>query len=313
MINENIKTIGFSKWNLWFMVFVIYFYSIETANAQIVAKDSPGAITTFNNFREPSAIFIGSGLGNMEPLIFEGDLIPYFMLSINKNVRWGVELSPRIIMRMYNTDSYPVRTPSFMPRFTFFYQLIDNENKKRDLFTYFSLFHHSNGQDGNFYLADGHTINTKSGNFSANWLEAGAFFSRPDQTISGNINYFKLYAAYDISQEENLDGVYGRLRLFGDFKNNLNVSNIINVFRKADKYSKVLINQSLKLGWIAGYLTNTKELDKKRLIFQYTLSYEPLFMNNVNLFVQYYYGQDYYNIYFNRTLNVIRFGIASKI
>jgi len=275
--------------------------------------NSAASIATYNMFREPSTLMFGSGFGNLEPLIFEGDLVPYFMLSINRNVRWGIELSPRIRLRMYNKKSYPIRTPSYIPRITFFYQLVDQADKKRDVFTYCSIYHHSNGQEGDFYTNNGTTINTKSGSFSANWIEAGAFLSRPAPYLPYIINYFKLYAAYNFSQETSLNGIYGRWRFYGDFQSNLNLSKLFRVSRQTDKNHKYLLTQSIRLGWIAGELDDTRNIDRKRLIFQYTVSFMPSFLTNVTLIAQYYYGEDYYNIYFNRTLNVLRFGIASKI
>ncbi|PKP10427.1 MAG: hypothetical protein CVU09_07190 [Bacteroidetes bacterium HGW-Bacteroidetes-4] len=93
---------------------------------------------------------------------------------------------------MYNQDSYPVRTPSFMPRATFFYQFLDKESGKRDLFTYSSIMHHSNGQKGSFYNSDSTSINTLSGSFSSNWVEAGLFLSRPNDRLLFNTNYIEL-------------------------------------------------------------------------------------------------------------------------
>jgi len=298
------------RYILFFFCFILSAKAVHPQSEVLVS--TPASISTYNTFREPSKLIIGSGFGNMESLIFEADLVPYFMLSINKNVRWGIELSPRIIMRMYNRESYPVRTPSFMPRITIFYHLIDTEDEKRDLFTYASLYHHSNGQDGNFYTADGITINTKSGSFSTNWIEAGVFLSRPDPNFTHNVNYFKFYAAYDFQQDLNMDGIYGRLRFITNLQSNLNLSKVFSVFRHADKSRIYTLNQSVRLGWIADQLIDIKGFDRRRLLFQYTVNIKPPFLNNVTIFAQYYYGQDYYNIYFNRTLNVLRFGISTR-
>jgi hypothetical protein len=271
------------------------------------------AISTFNMFREPSYILFGSGLGTLEPLIFEGDLIPYFIISVSKRVKWGLELSPRIIIRMYNQDSYPVRTPSFKPRATFFYQFLDEETGKRDLFTYISIMHHSNGQEGSFYNTDSTTINTLSGSFSTNWVEAGMFLSRPNNRLQFNTNYIKLYAMYNYSQEPELSGIYGHLRFFIQFKSTVKLSDAFRIIvAPQDKNKKYAFNQSLRLGWIAGELNDAKNIDIHRLMFNYTLSVKPTFLNDVNIFVQYYYGQDYYNIHFNRQISVFRVGISTK-
>lgn len=73
-----------------------------------------------------------------------------------------------------------------------------------------------------------------------------------------------------------------------------------------------MLTVSTKLGWILSEYNNRKTFDIKRLIIKETISFKPRFLKDVTLFAQYYYGQDYYNIYFNRTLHVFRFGIMAK-
>ncbi|NHB68836.1 hypothetical protein G8O23_09095 [Bacteroidales bacterium M08MB] len=276
-------------------------------------KGRRNAISTFNMFRDPSYILFGSGLGNMEPLIFEGNLAPYFMISISENVRWGIELSPRIVIRMYNEYSLPVRTPSFMPKVTFFYQFLDKENGKRDLFTYITTMHHSNGQEDDFFNPDSTTINTLTGNFSTNWIEGGLFLSRPNAKLLFNTNYIKLYATYNYMQEQKLSGTYGRLRFFVNIKSSVKLSEAFKIIvAPEDLNKKYAFNQSIKVGWIAGKLNDEQNFSIKRFTVNYTVSFTPTFLKDVNIFFQYYYGQDYYNIHFNRQLNVIRIGISSK-
>ncbi|MDY0201467.1 MAG: hypothetical protein RBR40_10825 [Tenuifilaceae bacterium] len=275
-------------------------------------EEKTNAVSTFNLFREPSYILFGSGFGNLEPLVFEANIVPHFMINFSEKVKWGIELSPRIVFRMYNQHSHPVRTPSFMPKGTFFYQFMSKENKKRDVFTYVSVMHHSNGQEGDFFNADS-TINTLTGNFSTNWVEGGLFFSRPNPKLLFNTNYLNLYATYNFLQEKSMSGTYGRLRFFVDLKNTVKLSRAFRIIvAPENKDKKYVFNQSIKLGWIAGKLNDEKTVNIKRLIIDYTLSFTPTFLKEVNVFIQYYYGQDYYNIHFGRQLSVIRIGISSK-
>lgn len=296
---------------LHLILILLFALNIPLAYSQMPKDSSVSSISKFSMFREPSSILLGSGLGNLEPLLFEGNVAPYFMLAISKDARWGTELSTQIIIRMYNEESYPIRTPSFIPKVTFFYHLVDSKNKKRDLFMYFSWFHHSNGQDGYFYNEDSVTINTRSGNFSSNWIEGGVYISRPDPVVPFTSNNLKVYIAYDYLQEIELNGIYGRLRYFLDLQNNLNLSKLFRVHRQSYNNKSMLLKQSLHLGWIDGNLTDTKTIDSKRLILQYRLSFRPSFLNDISLFLQYDYGQDYYNIHYDRSLSVVRVGIAS--
>lgn len=297
--------------NIYYLLCLFILQNITTAFAQKTEDSTTTSIGKFSMFREPSSILLTRGLGNLEPLIFEGNVAPYFMLALSKDARWGAELSTRIIIRMYNEKSYPIRTPSFIPKVTFFYHLVNNKNKRKDLFMYCSWFHHSNGQDGYYYNEDSVTINTLSGNFSTNWIEGGLYISRPARQMPYMSNSFKVYAAYDYLQDIELNNSYGRTRFFFDFQNNNNLSKLLKLKRQGYNNQNLLLKQSLHIGWIVGKLANTRSMDKKRLILQYRLSYKPSYVNDITLFLQYDYGQDYYNIYYNRTLNVVRIGIAS--
>jgi len=286
---------------------------VSSVYSQDTLNNPSMAVSTLNMFREPSYILFGSGIGNMNPLMFEGDIVPYYLLSLKRNIKWGIQLSPRIIVRMENMYSHPVRTPSFIPTITFFYHLIDSKNESRDLFTYCSWYHHSNGQEGDFYETDSIAINTTSGSFYSNWIEGGVFLSRPDRNLSNTFNYIKLSMAYNYMLNNELIGNYGQLRFFADFQSTINLSKAFRIFRSSDNNRSVILSQSVRFGWIADNLSDSKTIDKNRLIFRYTLSFKPSFFKDVSLFCQYYYGQDYYNINFGKTLNVIRFGISSKI
>ena len=298
------------------LVIILFTLLFVSVRAQGAPNDSTSFEKTFSMFREPSYISALGGFGNIEPLVFEADIVPYFMLSLNKNNRWGIELSPRILLRMYNEESYPVRTPSFMPSAAFFYRISSSKNKNQDVFTYFSWCHHSNGEDGNFYNPDSTTINLKSGSFSTNLVEGGLFLSHPDKRLPNiAINYLKISACYHYLPAKELRRIFGRWRFFTDFQSSINLSKALRVFGGSANNPashNAFISHSIRFGWIAGGIKNVKLIDDKRLIFRYTISYKPTFLNDVTLFAQYYYGEDYYNINFSRTLKVFRFGISAK-
>lgn len=285
------------------------------AKPQKIPQESTSLESTFSMFREPSYITALGGVGNIEPLVFEADIVSYYMLNLNRNSRWGIELSPRIMLRMNNEDSYPIRTPSYIPKATFFYKILKGNGQRQDFYVYLSWCHHSNGQNGSFYNTDSITINTKTGNFSTNLMEGGIFLSGWDRKIPYTINYLKLSASYHYHQAPELRQIYGRLRFFSDFQSSINLSKVLRIFDRTVNNPvshNAFLSQSIRVGWIAGNISNVKSMDSERLIFRYTLSFKPSFLNDVTLFAQYYYGQDYYNINFNRTLRVLRFGIAAK-
>lgn len=53
--------------------------------------------------------------------------------------------------------------------------------------------------------------------------------------------------------------------------------------------------------------------DLDRLNASLTFYYHPSFLEDIGIFVQFYKGYDYYNIYFKRRLSIIRFGIMTEI
>ena len=64
--------------------------------------------------------------------------------------------------------------------------------------------------------------------------------------------------------------------------------------------------------YIFGDMEDVDALDfSKRFGGSITLSYNPKYLEDVRLFIQYYYGQDYYNIHFENTLSELRIGLIA--
>ena len=94
-----------------------------------------------------SYITFSQGIGNVEPLIFEALVAPYFLLRTSRDAKWGATISSKIMIRMYAEESFPVRTPSYMPEISFYHQLNKSGDDKVK-YLFLNLTHHSNGQDG---------------------------------------------------------------------------------------------------------------------------------------------------------------------
>ena len=135
-----------------------------------------------------SYITFGQGFGNLEPLIFEGLISPYFLLRTSRNARWGATVSPAIMLRMEAEKSFPVRAPSYMPNISFYHQISKTSNQVK--YVFLTLMHHSNGQEGNFMNDDG-TYNTQTGDFSTNMVEFGAFFNKAVLPFTNTREYFR--------------------------------------------------------------------------------------------------------------------------
>jgi hypothetical protein len=113
-----------------------------------------------------------TGLGGTGPgLIFEGNIAPpFFIVSPTYNV--ALVATPKVVLRMFNARSKPVKTPSYMPRATLYWFLHPESVAPGRGARYLSvtLSHHSNGQDGPVFNPDG-TVNHESGSFSTNFVE----------------------------------------------------------------------------------------------------------------------------------------------
>jgi hypothetical protein len=253
-----------------------------------------------------SFITFPTDIGNIEPIWFEANLIPNFNIRTSKNSRLLGVLTPQIIIRMYQEESFPVRTPSYMPQITIYYMMGYKDNT--NTFNVFvRLAHHSNGQDGEFYLENGE-INLKTGNFSTNYFELGVI-------KTNYINKFNAVQFFSTSIEihppgltdEELHGIYGLNRWNAIFS-------IFKLQNKAtDGHKKASLSIKGKATWMFGELNDKKAVAWRRFIFSLTVYYHPKFLEDIGFFAQVYHGSDYYNIYFDQQLSVIRFGIMTEI
>ena len=253
-----------------------------------------------------SYITFPADIGNIESLWFEGNVIPNFYIRKSKNARLMGVLTPQIIMRMYQEKSYPVRTPSYIPQVTIYYMLAGN--KKINILSLFGrLAHHSNGQDGDFFLENGE-VNLLSGNFATNYFEAGLIKTNFNSRFNAH-QFFKtsleIHPKAWISDE--LIGIYSRVRWH----------NAISIFKlpaKNTPTSKRNADISLKgeATWMFGDVMDWDWLSVDRLNLRLTLYYHPKFLEDIGLFVQYYHGSDYYNMYFGHSLDIIRFGLMTE-
>ncbi len=252
-----------------------------------------------------SYITFPTDIGNIEPLWFEGNLIPNFYLRQSKNSRVMGVLTPQIIIRMYQEKSYPVRTPSYMPQATIYYRLKSMNNLTKTMF--FRFAHHSNGQDSSFYRDTGE-INLKSGDFATNYFETGFIITNYSTRFNAH-QFFK--SSLEIHPQgwiqEELDGIYSRYRwhnTFSIFK--IPTKNTTNTAKRPD------ISLKGETIWMFGKLNNLAGSSLDRLNLSLTFYYHPKFLEDIGLFVQFYHGSDYYNIYFSHRLDILRFGLMTE-
>lgn len=253
-----------------------------------------------------SYITFPTDIGNIEPLWIEGNLIPNFYIRKSKNSRLMGVFTPQVIIRMYQEESYPVRTPSYLPQITVYY-LLSPKTEQRSLSIFGKLVHHSNGQDGDFYLENG-DINLKTGDFSTNYYELGLIktnYNKRSKTVQFMSTSVQVHAKALTADE--LQGAYSLYRwnsMVSIFK--IPMSEVENKDRNAS------ISVKGETSWMFGEVNDWSNVSLNRLNMSFTLFYHPKFLEDIGLFVQAYHGLDYYNMYFSHKITMLRFGIMTE-
>jgi len=249
--------------------------------------------------------------GNKPHLIFEGSIAPpLYVVSPRRNL--AVVATPKVVLRMFRERSVPVKTPSYMPRVTGYWFLHPERSLiQNDVASYLSLTvsHHSNGQAGAFRNADG-SINHESGNFSTNFIEPAWVLGVPilpgvdgqmrlsvemhptswyDPESNVGYSHLRFHVSSTSVETVNLDPSVKRLagRWFRDFTFNYAVTYL---------YGDVL----------------PKFHGRGRFPLWIELSGTPVFTPDLSIFLNGYWGQDYYNTYFDRNLTTIRLGVQGR-
>ncbi|MFN4763479.1 hypothetical protein ACKGJN_10175 [Gillisia sp. Q332] len=253
-----------------------------------------------------SYITFPTDIGNLEPLIFEANVSPGFKIRERKDSRLMAVLTPQIIVRMYDEFSYPVRTPSYMPNITFYF-LTGSERSINKLSLFGKIAHHSNGQNGDFYDKNG-TINLISGNFATNFIELGflkAFYNNKHNAF----RFFKSSVEFHPKtwMLDEMQGKYSGLRWHNTF-----LAYKLPLNGNYSGNSKANFSVKAETSWMMDNVNDWETFDLNRLNASLRFYYHPKFLEDIGLFVQFYHGMDYYNIYFQHQISVIRFGIMTE-
>ncbi|CAM4121876.1 hypothetical protein [Gillisia limnaea] len=254
-----------------------------------------------------SYVTFPTDLGNIEPLIFEANVSPGFKIRERKDSRLMAVLTPQIIVRMYDEFSYPVRTPSYMPNITFYF-LTGSERSINKLSLFGKIAHHSNGQDGDFYDESG-DMNLRYGNFATNYADLG-FIKSYYNTKHNAFRFFKSSIEFHPKSWmlDEMQGKYSGLRWHNTF---LAYKLPINV--NSNGNNKANFSVKAETSWMIDNVNNWETFNLNRLNASLRFYYHPKFLEDIGLFVQFYHGMDYYNIYFHHQISVIRFGIMTEI
>jgi hypothetical protein len=260
---------------------------------------------------EPSYITILGGAGDIQPLLFEADIAPHFALAWRTH---GFVATAKVLFRMFNdsTRSAPIRTPSFMPHLTWYYWGFRSsaDSDRVDLVSV-RYSHHSNGQSGPFHFSDTTEPNTTDGSFSTNFIEVmyhRAYGAAPALQATWLRYGLRIHIPFNEDRElrdSEGDDQYGRYRLLlgGQRRGILPIFPWLKLpFIARAEYFYILDR----------HFQGEPFFSRDRLGFSLTwISVIPADVS-LGFFVDFYAGQDYYNIWYKQYLTILRVGFTAQ-
>jgi hypothetical protein len=234
------------------------------------------------------------------PIYLEGRIAPNLFLN-EEHGRWAVELTPKIRLRIFKAESSPVWSPSFMPRVSVYFwpdRTWDFSQHRSGTLYSARISHHSNGQAGDFFNAEGE-INHVDGSFSTNFFELGLhrfFFAGPGLTGGFGIVSLSWEQHVPIDQTDELKGRYSTSR--------------INIRTDYMYPSEVLKEIDLDIVLLLGSIADWSALDGHRVTAELTGRFAPPKLKDATVFTKGYIGQDYYNIRFDQWVALFQIGLS---
>ncbi|MCW3083991.1 MAG: hypothetical protein JWP12_1357 [Bacteroidetes bacterium] len=259
-------------------------------------------------------ISFSQGLGNMRTparirplnaIIFEGQLAPSFFVRLGNHSPFGVAFTPKVVLRMYQQASLPVKSPSYNPslmiyqrlNYSFFHLKMFKwfKTEKRVNFLTYKIAHLSNGQAGSYYTDSSNTaVNLNNGNFSTNYAEIAYSWSAID---SGKVGRAYVNGRIAYEHHFNLDREIGLKNTY--------------YFNKVSIENKLIYSNQFKASITYSIMTGSKQFGVKHSVDLF-LSYR-LFPKNsdFSVFIRGYVGPDYYNIYYVNNIRAVTVGILA--
>lgn len=249
------------------------------------------------NYKTPS------GIKPLKPLLFEGQISPDFLFTLSEKRTTGFAFFPKIVVRMYNETSFPVKTPSYMPSALFYHRIKSPFTKKifgffdweeQLAFLTYRISHHSNGQNGTYYTVNKDSINYINGNFSTNAIEVAFSWSTID---SGSVG--KAYMNCRIAIERQLN-----------FEREPNLKNTY-YYNKITFENHLIYSQKIKAYFTYAFMFGTPRFGTRHAVDLY-FAYKPFHkLTDFSVFVRGYFGPDYYNLYYVNSLRTLTLGVIA--
>ena len=279
-----------------------------TYDDAIVAGMEPGYVTLpFTTLRFPRETHTDSQKETPPediPLLYEASISPPFYIRFAQ-VPWSVAITPKIVIRQFWGGSDPVPPPSFMPRATLYYWGGPLARMRGDCarcfpYLWLMLSHHSNGQEGEPIdtLSGGH--NYLNGNFNTNFVQLGMSLTTSHPAFGIQSTQFSYQ-----HNPPNWSEDYQRFEGYHRFKASWD-GVVPGDGLSGGGFGRIRADVTFVGGPMTPYF---REKWRRRMIYSVTGSFSPSWLRDWALFANWYDGQDYYNIRFDRRLNhVVKFG-----
>jgi len=278
--------------------------------AQVIGPDEALLSTSDRTY-----VSFSQGLGNyktadgikrLNPLICEAQVSPGFFVRLRQEKPIGIGFFPKAIIRMYNEESLPVKTPSYEPSLLVYHYVPSPFNfrifkwfkSERQLtFLTYRFIHHSNGQNGSYYVIDTNklgVINYVNGNFSTNGIELAFSWSAID---SGSVGRAFVNGRIAYERQLNLDRE-------ADIKHTY-------YYNKATVESRIIYSERAKAYVTYAFMWGTRQFGTRHSI-DMLFCVRPFYKrSDFSVFVRGYFGPDYYNLYYVNILRAVTFGIIA--
>lgn len=272
----------------------------EGANAEHGAEPQK-SIETVDIVRaalEPAYIAYPIAISGLDPLVFESNVVAHFMVH-RPSWPFALVLSPKIIVRMFRAYSAPVKSPSYMPRVTA-YVWFQRKVDQPTLYASLMLSHHSNGQVLSFFDDSG-AIRHDGGSFSTNYFELAGYATGFSRKWFG-WSSLSLEWHPGFNQDPELKGRYGlwRAHFASTVLAKLPLQGQLNIRLSA------ILDRFLHTG-TNGFM---RAIERFPISARYTIMV-PGF--DLGLYLGYYLGHDYYNIYFDRIIHTVQVGVSGSV
>jgi hypothetical protein len=238
-------------------------------------------------------------------VLYEATIAPPFFVSPGHNPLL-LAVTPKIVVRQFAGGFYPVPPPSYMPRITAYYWGWPYAPKTRIEsadYAFLRLSHHSNGQDSDYFLPTvPPQVNYRDGKFSTNYLEMGVV----QQLVSAG----PITGAQQLSLEWHplLWTRWETRSIYAPYR--IHLDSHVEFLRRQ---IRPLEGAVLSLAYLVGPTTPNRRSVASRGILSYTLYSGVGQLGDFALFANYYTGEDYYNIRFDRNISTFKIGALAGV